>query len=181
MPITCYLWPVECQLELRVSYPGRTSLVDALTGLIQHMHSLFIYNKWIKLQWIVSIPVIGQWKFILVQSLLDPLCLSCVKGVHTHDRPGWVGLVVRLILPYIWLIPPPPPTPNHLSQSCPAIQVYSTKNLNSTLTQAARNFCSQEVNVDHSHRKVTLSKIFVWYGSDFGNTEWCAEVTMVTC
>ena len=58
-----------------------------------------------------------------------------------------------------------------LPQSCPAIQVYSAKNLDSALTQAACSFCSQEVTFDPTQKQVTLSKIFVWYSSDFGDTE----------
>ena len=58
-----------------------------------------------------------------------------------------------------------------LPQSCPAIQVYSAKNLDSALTQAACSFCSQEVIFDPTQKRVTLSKIFVWYSSDFGDTE----------
>ena len=58
-----------------------------------------------------------------------------------------------------------------ISQSCPAIQVYSAKNLERGLTQAAKNFCTQEVEVEESLRKVRLSKIFEWYGSDFADNK----------
>ena len=34
---------------------------------------------------------------------------------------------------------------------------------------AARNFCSQEVEVLASENKVRLNKIFMWYGADFGS------------
>lgn len=57
------------------------------------------------------------------------------------------------------------------AKSCPAIQVYSAGNLDRALTQAARSFCAQEVSVDPGSRKVTLSKIFQWYGRDFGASE----------
>ena len=56
-------------------------------------------------------------------------------------------------------------------QSCPSIQVYSSKNLDRGLNAAAKNFCSQEVRVDVATRHVSLSKIFVWYATDFGANE----------
>lgn len=56
------------------------------------------------------------------------------------------------------------------AKSCPAIQVYSEKNLERGLTMAARTFCSQEVEVLASEKKVRLNKIFMWYGVDFGNS-----------
>lgn len=56
-------------------------------------------------------------------------------------------------------------------QSCPAIQVYSSSNIDRALTLAAQSFCSQEVEVDQMTRTVTTSKIFHWYARDFGSTE----------
>ena len=43
-----------------------------------------------------------------------------------------------LILPFL----------SFLQQSCPAINVFSAKNLDFALQAAAQNFCSQEVCVD---------------------------------
>lgn len=57
------------------------------------------------------------------------------------------------------------------AKSCPAIQVYSAKNLERALSMAAQNFCSQEVQVLAHQRKVLLSKIFLWYASDFGSNQ----------
>ena len=57
------------------------------------------------------------------------------------------------------------------SQSCPAIQVYSSSNLDRALTAAAQSFSSQEVELDGDTRTVTTSKIFHWYASDFGSSE----------
>lgn len=53
------------------------------------------------------------------------------------------------------------------AKSCPPIQVYSPANLERGLLAAARNFCEQEIDVTEE-KMVTLSKIFQWYGSDFG-------------
>jgi len=36
---------------------------------------------------------------------------------------------------------------------------------------AATSFCSQEVGVDLGGGCVRLSKIFLWYGTDFGKSE----------
>ncbi|XP_011403572.1 PREDICTED: uncharacterized protein LOC105312537 [Amphimedon queenslandica] len=56
------------------------------------------------------------------------------------------------------------------AKSCPAIQVYSANKLERALNGATRNFCSQEVVIDVANRKVTLSKLFLWYFKDFGST-----------
>lgn len=55
------------------------------------------------------------------------------------------------------------------AKSCPAIQVYSDKNVESALDRAAESFCQQEV--VFCNRGVALSKIFQWYSCDFGSTE----------
>ncbi|CAB4033822.1 serine threonine- kinase endoribonuclease IRE1-like, partial [Paramuricea clavata] len=57
------------------------------------------------------------------------------------------------------------------AKSCPAINVYSTTNLERGLKVAAENFCSQEVHVDMNVKRVTLSKIFLWYKSDFAEDD----------
>lgn len=57
------------------------------------------------------------------------------------------------------------------AKSCPSIQVYSAKNLDRGLNAAAKNFCSQEVRVNIVARRVSLSKIFEWYATDFGANE----------
>ncbi|XP_065192148.1 uncharacterized protein LOC135823229 [Sycon ciliatum] len=62
------------------------------------------------------------------------------------------------------------------AKSCPPINVYSAKNLNFGLEAATRNFCDGEVRVQDS--KVSMSKIFLWYGCDFGESDaeklrWC--------
>jgi acyl transferase domain-containing protein len=41
-------------------------------------------------------------------------------------------------------------------QSCPAINVYSTTNLERGLKAAAENFCSQEVHVDMNAKRVRV-------------------------
>ncbi|QDZ20252.1 DUF547 domain-containing protein [Chloropicon primus] len=57
------------------------------------------------------------------------------------------------------------------AKSCPPIRLYSAENLEEGLQGAAEAFCESEVVVDLSRRRVTLSKIFKWYGKDFAKTE----------
>ncbi|XP_062506742.1 uncharacterized protein LOC134183265 [Corticium candelabrum] len=56
------------------------------------------------------------------------------------------------------------------AKSCPPIQVYSPDNLDRGLQAAARSFCEQEIDIDLPSKMVTFSKIFQWYGSDFGDS-----------
>jgi len=55
------------------------------------------------------------------------------------------------------------------AKSCPPIRVYSAANIEQGLQDAAEAFCEGEVAV--SGDRVTLSKIFKWYGGDFGATQ----------
>lgn len=55
------------------------------------------------------------------------------------------------------------------AKSCPAIRVFSGENLERGLDAAAKNFCSQEVCVDNN--MIILSRIFMWYKTDFGSTD----------
>ena len=36
---------------------------------------------------------------------------------------------------------------------------------------ASSSFCNQEVGINADETKVILSKLLLWYGKDFGNTE----------
>ncbi|XP_064635084.1 uncharacterized protein LOC135492501 [Lineus longissimus] len=57
------------------------------------------------------------------------------------------------------------------AKSCPAINVYSEKNLDRALEAAAKNFCHQEVTCHIKFNEIGLSKIFQWYREDFGKTD----------
>ncbi|KAJ7381209.1 hypothetical protein OS493_004810 [Desmophyllum pertusum] len=64
------------------------------------------------------------------------------------------------------------------AKSCPAIRVFSAENLEQGLEAAAKSFCSQEVCVDND--RVILSRIFLWYKTDFGSSDieclrWIAQ------
>uniref|UniRef100_A0A7S2B678 DUF547 domain-containing protein n=1 Tax=Pycnococcus provasolii TaxID=41880 RepID=A0A7S2B678_9CHLO len=65
------------------------------------------------------------------------------------------------------------------AQSCPPIRVFVEKNLERGLVAAARGFCQREVEVDESRNTVTLSKIFDWYGVDFGAPDTTKLLTSV--
>ena len=51
-------------------------------------------------------------------------------------------------------------------QSCPAVSVYQESNLENSLNNAARNFVNDNVHVDGNN--LSISKLFLWYGNDFG-------------
>lgn len=56
------------------------------------------------------------------------------------------------------------------AKSCPRIRVYSSDKLESELEMAAKTFCGAEVSIQDDDT-ISLSKIFLWYGSDFGDDD----------
>lgn len=52
------------------------------------------------------------------------------------------------------------------AKSCPAVSVYKETNLENSLNNAARNFVNDNFRIDGNNLHV--SKLFMWYGSDFG-------------
>mmetsp|Transcript_15408 Transcript_15408/g.30300 ORF Transcript_15408/g.30300 Transcript_15408/m.30300 type:complete len:283 (+) Transcript_15408:85-933(+) len=54
------------------------------------------------------------------------------------------------------------------AKSCPPIRLFSATNLERGLELAATNFVSSDTTVDIESRTVNTSKIFMWYGKDFG-------------
>lgn len=57
------------------------------------------------------------------------------------------------------------------AKSCPPIKIYDADNLEAGLALAASAFLETEVAVDVPKRRVTLSKLLMWYGDDFGEDE----------
>ncbi len=58
---------------------------------------------------------------------------------------------------------------NCASRSCPPISIYDADRLDQQLDLAARSFVNRGgVQVDPESRRVSLSRIFFWYGRDFG-------------
>ncbi len=57
------------------------------------------------------------------------------------------------------------------SSSCPPIGIYTADGLDKELTIAGQTFInSGGMEIDKKKRQVTLSRVFKWYGSDFGKT-----------
>ena len=56
------------------------------------------------------------------------------------------------------------------ARSCPPIKIYDGSNLQAGLALAAAAFLEADLAVDAAARRVTLSKLLLWYGGDFGAT-----------
>ena len=110
----------------------------------------------------------GDPRRVLAMKSCDPrIHFSLVCGAKVNECVlSYIMLLDNKVYPP-WPLLPLSPHP----QSCPSIQVYSSKNLDRGLNAAARSFCSQEVRVDVGARRVSLSKIFEWYATDFGSNE----------
>jgi hypothetical protein len=63
------------------------------------------------------------------------------------------------------------------AKSCPPIKAYLPDQLDRQLDVAAKNFCDQEIEIND--RTVTMSKIFSWYYTDFGQTD--SEILHYVC
>ncbi|MFO8086086.1 MAG: glycoside hydrolase family 15 protein [Desulfobacterales bacterium] len=58
------------------------------------------------------------------------------------------------------------------SLSCPPIDIYTAENLDEDLTISGKTFLnSGGIQIDRENRKVKLSRVFKWYGKDFGKTQ----------
>ncbi len=58
--------------------------------------------------------------------------------------------------------------------SCPPVGIYHAASIESQLALAARSFVNQEVVLDRQGR-TSCSRLFKWYGSDFGSREAVTE------
>jgi len=52
--------------------------------------------------------------------------------------------------------------------SCPPIRFYESKYLEDQLTMATQAFVEGETTVDHEQKKLTVSRLFLWFMNDFG-------------
>jgi hypothetical protein len=58
------------------------------------------------------------------------------------------------------------------SSSCPPIDIYTAENLDEDLRISGKTFLNAGgIQVDRERRTVRLSRVFKWYGEDFGKTE----------
>jgi hypothetical protein len=62
---------------------------------------------------------------------------------------------------------------NCAAASCPPVGVYRAAAIESQLALAARNFVNQDVTLDAG--RVRCSRVFKWYGGDFGSPRMLAE------
>ncbi len=71
-----------------------------------------------------------------------------------------------------WVVDPPDPrihfALNCASRSCPPIGVYSAERIDDQLELATRSFVDADVAIDLERGEIQLSRIFSWYGDDFG-------------
>lgn len=57
------------------------------------------------------------------------------------------------------------------AKSCPPIRIYKPENLDRQLNMAAASFCNQDIEVLADKKTVQLSKLLLWYKSDFGQSD----------
>jgi GH15 family glucan-1,4-alpha-glucosidase len=58
------------------------------------------------------------------------------------------------------------------SSSCPPIDIYTAENLDEDLTVSGKTFLNAGgIQVDREQQQVRLSRVFKWYGEDFGSTD----------
>ncbi len=67
---------------------------------------------------------------------------------------------------------------NCASRSCPPIGVYAPEKIGAQLDLATQNFIHHEVSVDRVEGILSLSKIFQWYGLDFGGRSGVIEFVL---
>jgi hypothetical protein len=100
----------------------------------------------------------GPWngKLIIVES--NPISLNDIE--HRIIRPIWNDSRTHYIL-------------NCASLSCPNIQKkpFSGKTIDNILNKAAIAYINSPRGVMISEGKLTVSKIYEWYGSDFGSNQ----------
>ena len=100
---------------------------------------------------------------------LDDIEHGVLRGNTPHPGSGRISFKagdprLRLVLP---LDPRIHVALNCGAMSCPGIMAYSTR-VDDDLDGAARSFVASDCEVLEAKRAVSLSKIFKWYGADFG-------------
>ena len=60
---------------------------------------------------------------------------------------------------------------NCAARSSPSIVIYSSTNLEKTLNMVTSSHCNMEIDVELDNAQVHLSKLFLWYRSDFGRSD----------
>jgi len=122
---------------------------------VQGMWSRFAYN-------------VGGLLFTLDE--IEHGILRCNKGHPNDNKPKFTddarkALILKHLDPRIHF------ALNCGAQSCPPIRIYQSDKLDQQLNMASSSFCNQEIEIDADGQKVVLSKLLLWYGKDFGNSE----------
>jgi hypothetical protein len=99
----------------------------------------------------------GPWNEPLIEVAGVALTLNDIE--HRILRPIWRDPRIHYAV-------------NCASLGCPnlAARVYSSANIEELLDAGARAFVNHPRGVDASGRRLTLSSIYDWYGTDFGAT-----------
>jgi len=123
---------------------------------VQGMWSRFAYN-------------VGGLLFTLDE--IEHGILRCNKGHPNDNKPKFTDDDARKALILKHLDPRIHFALNCGAQSCPPIRIYQSDKLDQQLNMASSSFCNQEIEIDADGQKVVLSKLLLWYGKDFGNSE----------
>ena len=91
------------------------------------------------------------WCLCLMSALHLEVCRHCMCSSHSQDN-CFVSAAAALWAAPLW-----------------PLQVYKPDTLEEGLSSAAAAFVEGEVQVVLAERRLVMSKIFQWYGSDFGS------------
>jgi len=67
------------------------------------------------------------------------------------------------------------------AKSCPPIYFYKLAHIDKQLDIAQRSFITAETELDHGKKKMTVSKLFLWYQGDFGGKAGVKRLIQKVC
>ncbi len=108
---------------------------------------------------------------------LDEIEHGVLRGNRRRPLPPWAPFAGRDPRRALVITPVDPRIHfaiNCGAVSCPPVGIYRAASIESELALAARNFVNQEVVLDPRGR-IHCSRLFKWYGGDFGSREAMAE------
>jgi len=154
------------------SYLKRLSAIDPRT-----LNKAEQFSYWVNLYNALTIDVVLD--AYPVESIKDIRFLSSLFGPWDKNLIKIAGNKLSLndiehgILRPIWQDPRIHFAVNCASIGCPNLQAkaFTAKNADELLENAASEFINHRRGVELSQRGVTLSSIFDWYGSDFGENQ----------
>ena len=100
----------------------------------------------------------GPWDQTITKVADQALSLNDIE--HRILRPIWKDKRIHYVV-------------NCASKGCPDLskEAYTAARLKGMLADAARRFINQEKGVEFVDGRLVLSRIYEWYGSDFGSKE----------